>query len=331
MAGQLWTVNDRGGYMYSDELSDVLRTALQPVVKWRQFCDAKDATDKGLGRGQLYHWNIYTDVEDGGDVLDELKEMPETGFKIYQGSLTVRELGNSVPYSGLLDNLSKQPVTEIIHKGLKNDCKKTLDGQAHAQFNLTGLRVTPTSGNSATAVDTFTDGHTTVTNNLEMAKAHVKAIVDMMKERNIPPYAGDDYIAIAWPTTYRTFKNELEAIHTYTETGFAKIMNGEIGKYENVRFVEQTNIAKGGAYDSTTWTFRTADKWNNQKSDWCFFFGEDTVAEALCIPEEIRGKIPGDFGRSRGVAWYYLGGFGLIHTKDMDVNDQRIVKWDSAA
>ena len=27
----------------------------------------------------------------------------------------------------------------------------------------------------------------------------------------------------------------------------------------------------------------------------------------------LRAKIPGDYGRSRGVAWYYLGGFGLVH------------------
>jgi hypothetical protein len=59
-----------------------------------------------------------------------------------------------------------------------------------------------------------------------------------------------------------------------------------------------------------------------------FVLGEDTVAEALAIPEEIRGKIPTDYGRSRGVAWYYLGGFGLIHTSGAQT---RVVKWESAA
>lgn len=331
MAGQLWSVNARGGFMYSDELSNVLRTALQPVVKFRQFCDAKDATDKGLGKGDKFNWNVYSDVADGGAALEETKAMPETNYTITQQQLTVSEYGNSVPYSGLLDNLSKQPVTEIIHKVLKNDCKKTLDGSAHAQFDTCGLRVAPTSGTSTTAVTATTDGTCVTTNNVAMGKDHIKAIVDFMKERNIPPYQGDDYFSIAWPTTYRTLKNDLEALHTYVETGFTKIMNGEIGRYEGVRFVEQTNVAKGGAQDSTTWTFRTADAWNNAKSDWAFFFGEDTVAEALVIPEEIRGKIPGDFGRSRGVAWYYLGGFGIVHSTSGDAANQRIVKWDSAA
>lgn len=58
------------------------------------------------------------------------------------------------------------------------------------------------------------------------------------------------------------------------------------------------------------------------------FFGGDTVTEAVCVPEEIRAKLPGDYGRSRGIAWYYLGGFGLVHT---DALNARIVMWDSAA
>lgn len=331
MAGQLWSVNDRGGFMYSDELSNVLRTALQPVVKFRQFCDAKDAIDKGLGKGDKFQWNVYTDAQDGGDVLDETQAMPETNYEIKQQSLTVVELGNSVPYSGKLDNLSKQPVTEIIHKVLKNDCKKTLDGQAFAQFDATGLSITPVSGTSTTAIVVVENATPVETNNVALGKDHIKAIVDVMKERNIPPYQNDDYFSIAWPTTYRTLKNNLESLHQYVETGFTKIMNGEVGRYEGVRFVEQTNVAKGGAADSTTYTFRTADPWNNGVSDWAFFFGEDTVAEALCIPEEIRGKIPTDYGRSRGVAWYYLGGFGIVHSKDAVAANMRIAKWDSAA
>ena len=33
-----------GGLMYSDKLSEELRMAVQPMVKFRQFCDARDAT-----------------------------------------------------------------------------------------------------------------------------------------------------------------------------------------------------------------------------------------------------------------------------------------------
>jgi N4-gp56 family major capsid protein len=314
--------------MYSDELSDVLRTALQPINRFRQFCDAKDATDKGLNKGAEFYWNVYSDVGTQGTTLNEEQSMPETNFTVSQSSLTVTESGNSVPYTGKLDNLSKHPVKEIINKVLKNDANKSLDGLAHAQFNSTPLKVAPTGGTSTTAVTLVTTGTTTITNNVALRNGHVKAIVDIMKERNIPAFDGSSYFCVGWPTTYRTFKNDLESIHQYVDAGFQMILNGEIGRYEGVRFIEQTTIAKGGAEDSTTWTSTTADAWDNGASDWAFFFGEDTVAEALVIPEEIRGKIPTDYGRSRGVAWYYLGGFGLVHSAAAQA---RIVKWDSAA
>lgn len=330
MAGQLWQVDVIGGFMYSDELSDKLRVDVLPSVKFRQLCDARDAMDKGLNKGEFYNWNVYSRVATGGGQLEENQEMPQTNFTIVQNSLTVTEYGNSVPYTGKLNNLSRHPVEEIIKKVLKIDTKETLDGAAWAQFNATGLTVT---AEASATVATVEEGGCTLTNNIAMGKEHVKIIVDEMKERNIPPYMDDDYYSIGWPTTFRNFKNELEAISYYVETGFGHIMNGEIGRYEGCRFIEQTHVAKGGAVDSTSHTFRVADAWNNGLSDWAFFLGEDTVAEAIVIPEEIRGRIPTDFGRSRGIAWYALLGYGIVHpgsATDSYINN-RIMKWESAA
>jgi N4-gp56 family major capsid protein len=313
MAGQVWTTNTLGGFMYALELSDTLRTAVQPLVKYRQFCDAKDFTDKGLHKGQTFTWNVYSDVADTAyAALIETATIPEDNFTITQGTGTVVEHGRSVPYTGMLDDMSKHPVEEIIQKVLKNHCKKELDTGAWNQFRATPLRVVATTATDQVILTT--NGTATAVNNVAFGKNHVKAIVDIMKERNIPPYMADDYIGIAHPTTWRQMKNDLESVHQYTDQGFTMILNGEIGRYEGVRFVEQTNIVK--------------ESWSNNLSHQAIFFGEDTVAEALCVPEEIRGKIPGDYGRSRGIAWYYLGGYALIQTTALQA---RIVKWDSAS
>jgi len=279
-----------------------------------QFADIKDAAVQGKHKGDTFHWNIYSDVATQGTTLVETSTMPETNYTIAQGTMTITEYGNSVPYTGKLDDLSEQPVKEIINKVLKNDAKKAFDFGAYAQFNATPLRFIATGGTSTSAITLYTNGTVTGTNNVGLGKELVKAIVDTMKERNIPPYVGDDYIAIAHPSTFRPLKNDLESVHQYTETGFRMIINGEIGRYENTRFVEQTNIPKAG--------------WSNAKSNQAFFFGNDTVAEGIAMPEEMRGKIPSDYGRSRGVAWYYIGGFGLVHT---EIAGARILKWDSQA
>ena len=325
MAGQVWATDSLGGFLYAKNLSKKLRQAVQPLVKFRQFADVKDASQQGKKKGDTFTWDIYGDVAAAGGAIAETNTMQETNFTITQGTLTITEHGNSVPFSQKLDNLSQFPLEEIVNKVLKNDVTKTLDRKAFAQFDRTALRVVPaSSGTSTTSLSLTTNGSATGTNNIAFSNNHAKLVVDLMKERNIPAYVGDDYYAIAWPTTYRTLKNNLETIHQYTDAGFQMIKNGEIGRYENVRYVEQTNIAKG----RTSNEGETGTAWTNGLSDWIFFCGEDTVAEAIAVPEEMRGKIPTDYGRSKGVAWYYLGGFGLVHTSAAQT---RIVKWDSAA
>jgi N4-gp56 family major capsid protein len=299
--------------MFSETLSKVLRMSVQPLVKFRQFADIKDAAVQGKNRGDAFHWNVYSDVANQGTTVLETNTLPVTNFTISQGTMTITEYGNSVPYTGKLDDLSVHPVKEVIKKVLTNDAKKAFDIAAQAQFNATPLRVVPATNTTSDAVTLTTNGTATLTNSIALGKDHVKAIVDLMKERNIPPYQGDDYFAIAHPTTFRKLKNDLESIHQYVQAGFQMIMNGEIGRYEGVRFIEQTNIAKG--------TFAAA------KSNWAYFFGDDTVAEGIVIPEEMRGAIPSDYGRTRGIAWYYMGGFGIVHTAAAQA---RIVKWDSA-
>jgi N4-gp56 family major capsid protein len=323
MAGQVWAVNSLGGFMYSRQLSNVLRMSVQPLVKFRQFCDVRDASQQGKKKGDIFTWDVFSDVATAGGVLVETNTMPETNYTITQGTLTMTEAGNSVPYSAKLDNLSKLPVQELIQKVLKNDAVKSFDRLAWTQFNQTQLRAIPVGGSDTAAVTLYTNGTVTGTNNVAYNNAHAKSIVDAMKERNIPAYLGDDYYSLAWPSTLRSFKNNLETIHQYSDTGFKLIMNGEVGRYENTRYVEQTNIAKGIGTDGVTTT-----PFVNGKSDWIFFFGNDTVAEAVAVPEEMRGKIPTDYGRSKGVAWYYLGGFGIVHTLALNA---RIVKWDSLA
>jgi N4-gp56 family major capsid protein len=326
MAGQVWSVSTSGGYMYALNLSRQLRMAVQPIVKFRQFCDVKDAAHQGLHRGDTFHWNVFSDVGTQGTTLVETNTIPETSFTISQGTMTITEAGNSVPWTGKLDDLSEQPVAEVIRKVLKTDAKKAFDNLASAQFNSAKLRVVPSaaSGNTGTntsAVTLTTNGTATLTNSVAFGKEHVKSIVDVMKERNIPAYTGDDYYCIAWPTTFRDFVDDVESIKQYVDQGFRMIMNGEIGRYDGVRFVEQTFKSKGSIGTAGT-------SWTNGLSDWIVFFGEDTVAEAVAVPEEMRGKIPGDFGRDRGIAWYYLGGFGIVHTQ---AAQSRIVIWDSKA
>lgn len=281
----LWA--DMGGYLASKNLSKELRTALVPGLRFRQFCDVHDVEHNKRFAGATFTWNVYSTVTGGSTsgAISETQAMPEGSISVTQGSMTITDYGLSVPFTQKLDDLSEQPVKEVIHKVLKEDAKQKLDYGAALQFAATPLRVAAAS--DATEVTLTTNGSTATTNNVALGTGHIKSIVDLMKERNIPAYSDDDYYCIAWPTTFRSFKNELEGINKYTPEGFALVKRGEVGRYENCRFVEQTNVAKTALSTAAT-------SWTNGKSNWAFFLGADTVSEGIAVPEEIRGKIPGD-------------------------------------
>ena len=94
MSGQIWVTNSLGGYMSAKNLSKKLRMAVQPLIKFRQLCDVKDATQQGKKKGDTFHWDVFSDVATQGTTLTETTTMPETQFTITQGTLTITEYGS---------------------------------------------------------------------------------------------------------------------------------------------------------------------------------------------------------------------------------------------
>ena len=331
MSTYVWHTAAEGGYFYSDNLSAKLRMDLLPMCKMRQFANPKeDESFGGLNRGDTFHWDILSPLKQRGRKLAEDERMPRTSGTVTQGSLTVTEYGNSTGYTGKLTAMSAFKLDEIVDKQLKIDAQQVMDIEVHDQFNLTPVRIVPTGGSSADSITISTNGTPAAANNVALGKAHVRRISTEMREANVPAYVGDDYVALAHPSTFDPVKDDLEGVHQYTTMGLEMIFAGEIGKYDGVRFVEQTFVPKGGAADSTTFDPQTStsDDWNNGQSSWAFFMGDDTVAEAVVIPEEIRAGIPDDMGRSKTIGWYALGGFALVHA---NANNARVWKWDSAS
>lgn len=340
MAGQVWATNSLGGFYYSLNLSKDLRTGLQATSKFRQFCDVRDAFGQVTRRGQTFTWDTVPMMTRASRALVETNTIGQGNHTVLQGTLTMNERGFSVPYTEMLESMSQFNVRNPIMKVLKYDASCDLDCLAWQQFDNTPLRVmaSASADNVTLTTDSIPAG-ASMTASVAMSTTNFKSIVDTMKGRNIPAYENGDYYAIARPLMLRGVKNTLETLNQYSDKGLTRIMNGEIGRsYEGVRIVEQTTIPAGGAYDARygVGTYNpftdTADPWNTPSAtpgvtDWMYIFGEDTVCEAIHTPEEIRAKIADDYGRSKGIAWYALLGYGITHT---NVTQARIVKWDSA-
>lgn len=226
-------------------------------------------------------------TEPGSAVLDEQTRIPEDDFDLSTRLITVQELGRAVPYTSLSMDLSEFDLENPIQKKLREQMRLVLDVLAAQAFKRTLLKAASTS---ATAMTIQTNGSFSgnSTNNLNVALCEV--IRDAMYDTYvIPTLEGGDYLSIARTKALRGIKSDTnwEKWHQYTDPQ-AK-WNGEIGRIESIRFIE-TNHA-------------TALVAGTLGAD-AVFFGDDAVGLAEALTPELRAAIPGDFGRSRSVAWY---------------------------
>lgn len=329
MAGQYWSTSSLGGYLYNDQLSDKFRMANEKAVRFPWLCDAMDFSDKKKHTGTLVHWDVGSDLPLGTNdgLLAEGTAIGNVNFTIAQGTATIKEYGIAVPFTNLLEDWAALDIQDIIRRQLSRHAKYSHDRAAFREFNKTALRYV---GTSTVGGVLTTNGTATATNASGLNKTHVRQIITRMKERDIPGYVDDDYVAVGRPYAFEALLADLESVYQHTPTGFnERIVPGEIGRYYGVRFVEQTSIPTG----TSTYGGIPSGTWTQGLSDNVFFCGQDTVGYPMVIMPEIRGQVPTDFGRSKALAWYGQYGFGIAYnsTNDPDASHARILKWDSAA
>lgn len=313
----------QSGYLSNNELTMDFQRAAQPRTKFRQFVQIKTAF--GKHKGQSVNWLKVSNASDYGGVLSETQTMHETTQPLTWGTLTVNEYGLSIPFTFKIEALSKFDVQEIVKGSLLDDSVKVIDGVIERQFNATPLRYV------ATATDAYTlttNGTATVTNTSALNSYHMRKMITELKKRNVPSAknSGGDFAGIVSIEAMESLNASLETLNSYTESGYQKLLNGEVGRFYGCRLVED-GFATRNVYDSSART-ATAVAWTGLKSNPAYFFGGPTVREAVVVPEEIRMKVTTDFGRSKGLGWYGLFGWKLEWETAADA---RIIKWDSAA
>jgi N4-gp56 family major capsid protein len=308
MGQQLWSVSSLGGYLSNNELSKQIRHRSQTMQKFRQFVSAEPAA--GANRGEKVFFNKISNISTAGGTLVETDTIPKRNYTITQGTMTITEYGNSVPFTLKAKTLADVQVPEIVNTVLRNDMGKVLDSAAATQFKTNDYIATITN----TATTTFgSAGLALATAGANMSDKNVRDIVDRMKTLNIPTYDGENYACIGSTNSIRGLYDFMEA--KAVQTTMAPLYRGEVGQYYKTRFVEETNFLSNT--DGSNGLYGEA-----------VFFGADAVREGIAIPEEIRVAIPTDFGRDQGAAWYALLGFQQVWDFSSD-GETRIIVVDS--
>lgn len=314
---------DQSGYLTNTKLNKKFQMSAQPMLKFRQFCDFKSSLGKNQGESE--NWLRIADVGTYGGSLAETNTMHETTQAKTWGTITITEYGNSIPTTGKIKTLSQFDVDQYVKKGLMNDMVRCIDGLVERQFNSCALRYV---GSSTTTYALTTNGTATSVNTSVLNSYHIRKMALELKKRNVPGYnsLNGDFVMINSVEAMESLAGALETVNSYVESGYKQLLAGEVGRWYGVRFVEDS-FASRYTYDSSART-ATAKSWAQAQSLDGYMFGADTVMEAIAVREEIRAKETTDYGRSHGLAWYYLGGFVIVW--DTAANC-RIIKWDSAS
>jgi N4-gp56 family major capsid protein len=314
--GQVYAVSTLGGNWTAPALTAKLRTIAQPMFRLRQFCDAKEAM--GKGRGDTWLYDKSGNIATQGGTLVETSTIPETQFVTNQGTGTIYEWGNAVPFTGKLQALGQFEIESVTEQKLRDDMVKVLESAAGAEFAKTDFVAVCSASNSLVMT---TNGTATVTASADLSAYNVRAIVDFMKKKHIPKFDGSNYVCVASVQALSGMHADSGtggwvAISQYTPEYAKNVMNGEVGTFYQTRFVEETGYLSNVIGSSTA---------HGQ----AMFIGADNVYEAMSIPEEIRVKPPQDFGRDLGLAWYALLGFKIVWSYSTD-SEQHIVFVTSA-
>jgi N4-gp56 family major capsid protein len=295
---QTWTFDAPSGVYKNHDMSSQLRFAAIAETKFMQFVRPEPGYGKKKGESITITRVANIAVPTSGK-LSENNRIPEDELVISNVAITVSEWGRAVPYTSLSEDLGKFDMENMIQKKLRDQMALVMDKAAANGFKQAKIKVTP-DGVSSLQFGTNGVAPAVATANLNVH--HIEQIRDYMYSTLfIPPYEGDDYMCLISTKAKRGLMSDpnWETWHKYTDPS-SKYMS-EIGRLENIRFVEINNSAalsgslgSGGVLGEAV------------------FFGDDAVAMAVAEDPELRAAIPQDFGRAKSVAWYGILEFGIV-------------------
>lgn len=311
MAEQTWTYDAPTGVYKNHTMSEQLRYAAIAETKGMQFVSPEPGYGKKKGESVTITRISQLAIPTNNGLLIENTQIPEDTMTITTVAITVSEWGRAVPYTSLSNDLSEFNVENVVQRVLKDQMKVSLDNAAFLGFKGGQIKAEMTG---VSAINFDTGGVATSQAAANLNVYGVEQIRDYMHTTlRVPAYEGDDYMCLISTKAKRGIVSDpsWETWHKYTDPE-AKY-NSEIGRLEGIRFIEINNP---GALSNAIGLSSVCGE--------AVFFGADAVAVAMALDPELRAKIPSDYGRSKGVAWYGILQFGVVWTT-ANAGEARIV------
>lgn len=267
--------------------------AAQPLLKFDQFAVVK--TELNVSPGRTIQFLGYDNISLGG-ALTEGTQITTKTLATNTRQISVGEYGNAVAMSELLLQTSFRDVMADAAVLLGRDYATVVDSEERAVLETTTQKV---YGGRKASHDLLTTGDI-------LDVRAIKDAVEILSTKNIPKVNGDFYVCFCHPHQSRNLRDDSAWINAAQYGDPDRIFNGEIGKIEDVVFIETTDLTIIPKNTGPVTQNTNVDTYKG------ILFGAEAFAKAVSLPVEMRDNGIVDFGREHALAWYSIMGFGTL-------------------
>jgi len=306
-----WQFDAPSGVYKNHKLSSQLREASVAQSKFMQFVRPEAGYGKKMGESinitRISNISVPSDSS-----LNENVRIPEDEMTLSMQAITVAENGRAVPFTSFAQDLSSIDLRNAVQRQLRRQMTLSMDIAAATAAKSGMIKAIPT-GISALTFDTDGTASSAATVNLNVF--HVEQIRDyMFTTLNVEPLMDDDYICLVATKAKRGLLSDPAWQDWKKYTDPSAKFNGEIGRIENIRFIEVNHTSALSGSLGTGSVLGEA-----------VVLGADSLVMAVAEDPELRAKQPEDYGRSMGVAWYGIYGYGQIWNDSANAGEARVV------
>lgn len=276
-----------------------------PILRFEQLAVKK--TELGVMPGLTINFMRYNNLGNAGQLTEGIR-MTTVALTASQFSITVAEQGFAVAVSELLLNASFDDVMASASRLLGRNMAKYMDSSArdtlltassvlYGYYNDPAGTITTRSPYDIGVVGTSRNG---LTGQYNFTPALVKDAVETLAAKDVPRL-GETYVCFVSPHQSRKLRDNPEWIEVTKYAAPGNFMLGEIGRLNDVVFIETTQVASVTNSAATPQTVYRS-----------LIIGDNAFGHAISLPVELRDGGVLDFGREHALAWYAIWGFGMI-------------------
>lgn len=279
----------------------------QPVMKFLQF--AKIKTELGVQPGLSIQMLTYDNIKRGGQ-LTEGTHIKTNTMSSSMKEIKVYEYGNALAFSELAFRSSFTNLMTDATKLLGNDYAITLD-----------LLLRDVALSAPNVIYARKDNTEAVVENRQGLKSGlttctIKDAVEILATNNTPKVDGAYYVCFIHPHQSRELRDDPSWIDASKYAQPQALFNGEIGRLEDVRFIETTSMCNGAVeegHEAYASGLKDGGASSNLDVYQAVIFGDEYYGFAEALPVELRDGGVEDYGRVRKLAWYAIMGAGKLN------------------